>query len=263
MKKKQEAWVTDQAQKLASADALRALALAQVQAFGIVFSGSPVSEEAARDALRSWEAAGWVKKARRGLWLNALSRPAGSVEDLLSLARPGAVASLHSVLGSCGAHNNPSVMAFGVRPAAAGVARDAGRVSTLFGDLCFYELPERFFGEEWMSSASAQPSFAPEKALLDWIYLGAHPKTKLPEPNPADIDLEALDLGLAAAWAQKLRLRAELSDWLGRHPEPTEKSLELVRLAREEGLSVVRHPKLAAGEGHSQRERARARGLAR
>jgi hypothetical protein len=53
----------------------------------------------------------------------------------------------------------------------------------------------------------------PEKALLDWIYLGASPRTKISGP-PLDLALDRLNLPRLKRLAKAMDLRAALDGYL-------------------------------------------------
>ena len=59
------------------------------------------------------------------------------------------------------------------------------------------------------------PRATSEKALLDWIYLGASPRTKLSGP-PLDIDLDRLDTARLTRLSRRMNLASELKDYLAR-----------------------------------------------
>jgi hypothetical protein len=248
---------------LSRASAPRALALADVQAAAEASTGHALGKRAARAAVKAWEADGSLRKVGSSLWLNGLCKPRGRLDDALHAIHPEAVSSLHSVLGSTGVHNNPSVMAFAVAPS----DEPAGPpkvISTPLGDMRLHALPRVFFeepqGESWRSSIHAYPSFAPEKALLDWLYLGTQKAASLPEPNPGDVDLGMLNLDKAGSWARTLGLTSQLAHWLLRHPEPTAQSRALVE--SECSIQPPSRKPFPLVDG-AVRKKARARGLAR
>ena len=55
----------------------------------------------------------------------------------------------------------------------------------------------------------------PEKALLDWIYLGASPRTKISGP-PLDLALDRLNLPRLKRLAKAMDVRAALDAYLSR-----------------------------------------------
>jgi len=59
------------------------------------------------------------------------------------------------------------------------------------------------------------PRARTEKALLDWIYLGDSPRTKLAFP-PLDIDLERVDKSRLKRLADRMKLSKQLDEYLAR-----------------------------------------------
>jgi len=69
--------------------------------------------------------------------------------------------------------------------------------------------------EDRMDLDVLYPQASPEKALMDWIYLGASPRTKL-APPPLDIDLERLDKRRLKRLADRMKLSDQLGEYLAR-----------------------------------------------
>jgi hypothetical protein len=59
------------------------------------------------------------------------------------------------------------------------------------------------------------PHATTEKALLDWIYLGDSPRTKLASP-PLDIDLERVDKRRLKHLTDRMKLAEKLYEYLVR-----------------------------------------------
>lgn len=66
-----------------------------------------------------------------------------------------------------------------------------------------------------MNLDARYPRATSEKALLDWVYLGASPRTKIALP-PIDIDMELLDRDRLERLAAKMGLDVRLKDYLSR-----------------------------------------------
>lgn len=60
------------------------------------------------------------------------------------------------------------------------------------------------------------PRTTPEKALLDWIYLGASPRSRMTRP-PYDIDVETLNAPRLFRLANTMGLTDLLNDWLAHY----------------------------------------------
>jgi hypothetical protein len=69
--------------------------------------------------------------------------------------------------------------------------------------------------EDRMDLDALYPRASPEKALLDWLYLGNSPRTKL-APPPLDIDLTRLNAQHLKRLADRMQLSTQLQDYLER-----------------------------------------------
>ena len=223
-----------------------------------------------KSAIRWLEKTHALRKVRNNIFLNTSKKPSGRLDDLVSYANTKAIVSLHSSLGSSGVHHNPSIMSFGVYPASIDKAgREHSDTPTRIGHLKLYALPEHFFDQDqdysWISEGHRHARFIPEKALLDWIWLGNHQDSSLPEPNPCDIDLDKLDLNKVGFFAHKLAMDDSFTSWLSRHPSPNEQAQEIIGKHKKtypEPLPINIHHK-RIHQTMTLREKARARGLAR
>lgn len=168
---------------------------------------------------RDLEAAGFLEKASRGVWINARAFPAARLEEALGIARRGAVASLHSVLGDCGFLNNPSRTATGVVPLGAGEpARSTGSWTSKAGArFHVWSMPREAMeiGREWLDASVPYARAIPERALCDWLLIAARGKAGLPPP-PADVDGDELDRGLAREIARAYGIERELDAFADR-----------------------------------------------
>ncbi len=163
------------------------------------------------NTLHSWinemTEAGELVKVYRSLYANMRAHPPVVPPEACQYMYPGAVVSLQYVLGAFGIINNPPRAITFVAPIR---HTEAGRrvspmVRTItgdFGEFRLHALPERMLD----SSAGVRSDLldptakfyaraTPEKALVDWIYLAASPrsKSKLTMP-PFDTDVDDLDL---------------------------------------------------------------------
>ena len=74
---------------------------------------------------------------------------------------------------------------------------------------------EEILRHKWIQSEQAGHDIGFEKALLDWIYLGVSPRTKLSQPPP-DIDLGLLNTNRLKRLAQASGLQIHLKKYLSR-----------------------------------------------
>ncbi len=121
--------------------------------------------------------------------------------DAIAWFHTDAVVSLNTVLGDSGILNNPTTVVTAVVPIDRGRHPPArlGRKATLAGIVHFFGIPrhilqagkpeDRLEAEEQYEHSRATP----EKALVDWIYLGSSPRSRRTPPPRDDIGMELLD----------------------------------------------------------------------
>jgi hypothetical protein len=184
---------------------------------GLVRPG--ISDTTVRTAIEELKEAGALLKISNGLYMNKRSLPAPSIAEAARFIRKHAVVSLQSVLGECGVTNNPSAIVTCVVPLSATSHPNLGTVQTESGaTFRFFGLPERFFPpkagkvRELFISSKPCPCFIPEKALLDWLYLGNSISSKM-TPPPFDIDPEMIDWRRARDLAEKIGMSQLLEDY--------------------------------------------------
>ncbi len=182
-------------------------------------------KKAARNTVFKWIReqidAGVLRPVTRGLYLNQLARPQPGPAEAASFIRSGAIVSLQTVLGDAGITNSYSDIVTSVLPIRAGVAQSSRPVMASGIEYRFHVMPAELLDEEAgavqdrMDLVVLYPRASPEKALLDWIYLGASPRTKLALP-PLDIDVARLDKRRLKRLADRMKLSSRLEDYLAR-----------------------------------------------
>ena len=171
--------------------------------------------------LRAQRANGVLRPITRGLYLNQLAQPRPQAAEAADYVRTGAVVSLQTVLGDAGATNNYSDIVTCVVPIHDGVAQSSRPVRAERIEFRFHAMPARLLDaragaiEDRVNLDVAYGRASAEKALLDWIYLGASPRTRLSGP-PLDIDLDLLSLPRLRRLAKAMNLGKALADYLER-----------------------------------------------
>jgi hypothetical protein len=100
-----------------------------------------------------------------------------------------------------------------------GIAPSSRAVKAERIEFRFHAMPVRLLDERAGALADRMDidvSYAratPEKALLDWIYLGASSRTKLSSP-PLDIDLDKLNLPRLRRLAKAMGISSLFTDYL-------------------------------------------------
>lgn len=165
---------------------------------------SGLREEATRKALRRLEMKGYVKRLGKMLYANNLLPP--SIEEVaMILGRPCYI-SLESGLER---HGLISQMPLVLTCAS---AVESGGRGTPFGEILFHRLrPSLFFG---YTMDNGVLSAAPEKALLDFIYINLKTKGGLPALD--ELAWERLDRARLGKWVQDypLSVRRNLAPWI-------------------------------------------------
>ena len=181
----------------------------------------PVAGSSLSHWLKSAEARGGLKRVQRGLYLNGFRAPPGRLADAAGWLRMDAVVSLNTVLGEAGVLNNPSRVVTAVVPVDAGAPPpQLGRKPTAAGTFHFFGLPRRILEagaprDRLQTGDGVEHARAtPEKALLDWLYLAASPRSHRTWPARGDVDVEMLDKARLRRLARAARLAGILDAWL-------------------------------------------------
>lgn len=179
----------------------------------------------ARGTLFNWLRAqrhnGVLRPVTRGLYLNQLAQPQPQAAEAAAYVRTGAVVSLQTVLGGAGVTNNYSDIVTSVVPIRDGVAPSSRPVTAERLEFRFHAIPVHLLDEragaleDRLDLDVTYARATPEKALLDWIYLGASPRTKLSGP-PLDIELDKLNMPRLRRLAKAMGLGAALATFLSR-----------------------------------------------
>ena len=182
-------------------------------------------KKAARNTVFKWirdqTDAGVLRPITRGLYLNQLARPQPTAAEAASFVRSGAIVSLQTVLGDAGITNSYSDIVTSVLPVRKGLAQSSRSVIASGIEYRFHAMPARLLDaeagdlEDRMDLDVLYPRATAEKALLDWIYLGESPRTKLAGP-PLDIDLERLDKRRLRRLANSMKLAKQVEEYFAR-----------------------------------------------
>lgn len=178
---------------------------------------------AARGTLFRWirgqTEIGALRPVTRGLYLNRLAQPAPVLAEAAGHVRSGAIVSLQTVLGEAGITNNYPDIVTAVLPIREGIAQSSRPVMANSAEFRFHAMPARLLEERAgrstyrLDADATYPRATAEKALLDWIYLGASRWTRLAGP-PLDIDSDLLDLRRLTRLAKQMELESELNAYL-------------------------------------------------
>ena len=172
--------------------------------------------------VRALTATGALQPVTRGVYLNRLAGPAVHAAEAAQYIRRGAVVSLAWVLERSGALNNFGDTVTCVVPQVPGMAPPkVGERDTAAGPFRFYAMPHRLFEagttrvEDVQDLHYSYPRATPERALLDWIYLGASVRSRLPPP-PLDLQLRGMSQSRLARLAKAMGIGEPWRDWHAR-----------------------------------------------
>lgn len=171
--------------------------------------------------IRAQVASGALRLMTRGLYLNQLATPRPTASEAAGFIRTGAIVSLQTVLGDAGITNNFPDVVTSVIPHERGRVSSVRPVKAADMEFRFHSLPARLLDEraggleDRMDLDVKYSRATPEKALLDWLYLGASPYSKIAGP-PLDLETERLDASRLRRLARSMELAEELKAWQAR-----------------------------------------------
>ena len=186
-----------------------------------------ISEATFKRWVSSMREAGLLKTVRRGLYLNALAQPPVQPDEAAGHISRGAIVSLQKVLGDAGVLNNftsriTCVLALPPEKTVGGKASfgysqpSTGQVNTLAGIYTFQALPFDLIHkagalDDCLEVLPYQRA-TPEKAFLDWLYLGATSRSHMTLP-PLDLDFDRLDQARLQRLAEAMGVNRALKQW--------------------------------------------------
>lgn len=179
----------------------------------------------ARNTLFRWVrdqvASGVLRPMTRGLYLNQLAAPRPAAAEAAGFIRTGAIVSLHTVLGEAGITNNFPDVVTSVVPHERGHVSSVRPVKAADVEFRFHSMPARLLDEragapeDRMDVDFRYSRATAEKALLDWLYLGESPYSKITGP-PLDVEMERLDASRLRRLARSMGLSEAFKAWRAR-----------------------------------------------
>ena len=169
--------------------------------------------------LNQWSELGLVEKVAFGVFLNKTCQVQPMPDEAAGFIRNKAVVSLQRVLGASGVLNNPSHWITCVIPYGSGV-KD-GLISNTNTTFKFTKIHATLFPsiqDDWFSDAFDTGTnylrATPEKAILDWVYLGTIPTGRAkPLPPRHDIDFDLFDEEKLSRLARKMNIEEQYTKW--------------------------------------------------
>jgi hypothetical protein len=164
---------------------------------------------------------GALRPVTRGLYLNQMAVPRPTAAEAAGFVRTGAIVSLQTVLGEAGITNNFPDIVTSVVPHERGHVSSVRPVKAADSEFRFHSMPIRLLDErageleDRMDLDVKYPRSTPEKALLDWLYLGKSNYSKIAGP-PLDLEFGQLDASRLNRLARSMGLVEELKAWRAR-----------------------------------------------
>ncbi|MFT4100233.1 MAG: hypothetical protein QM674_04170 [Burkholderiaceae bacterium] len=216
-------WKADAERLLMSADSPSVLRTAMLHA--LVTTGREDAPSAA--TFSRWVAemadVGKLQEVIKGVYLNRLGHRDVSPAAASHWVRHRSVVSLSWVLEQAHVTNNFGDTITCVIPIEPGWPNpQVGDRRTAAGTFRFFAMPAHLVDERAGKLDDIRdlrfdyPRTTPEKALLDWIYLGASSRSRLTRP-PFDLDLAALDRRRLNRTAKAMGLSERLEGWVRRY----------------------------------------------
>jgi len=217
-------WQVQLTDLLSSPDAPRVITPAILDRMASSLPQSP-SRMSVYRWIRDSVADGSLGRAGRGVYLNNLADPKPEPDEAVTVLSPKATVSLQRVLSKTGVYKGDGSVITAVVP----LERNApppkvGVFEYGIGTVWLFAIPERvLFACDRalrLQEGVSYPIATPEKALSDWLYLGASTKSRLDLPNVADLDLSAINqdkmriiasrMGVGNVWLSLFRESREL-----------------------------------------------------
>ena len=213
------AWKIAGERALLAVDAPHVVTTQDLLGYATVNSGEHPASATFTRWLASLVAVGKLQPVTRGVYLNRYAGPAVHAAEAAQYLRRGAVVSLAWVLERSGALNNSGDTVTCVVPMARGWAPPkVGEQLTSSSSFRFYGMPQHVMLagsgriEDVQDLAYGYPRATPERALMDWIYLGSSVRSRLPLPPP-DIDLREMSLTRLSRLARAMGTQDAWANW--------------------------------------------------
>lgn len=186
---------------------------------------TPPSTATLQRWLRDMAASTKLQEVIKGVYLNRMGHNDVSPAAAAQWIRARSVVSLAWVLEQAGVTNNIGDTITCVIPTdPTWTNPQIGDRHTALGTFRFFAMPARLVLFDEVSTVLADvrdlrfdyPRTTPEKALLDWIYLGASARSRMTRP-PMDLDTGLLNRRKLERLAKRMDIVAEFNEWQAAH----------------------------------------------
>ena len=213
-------WKADAERVLMQADSPSVMTTAMLNA--LMTTGRPDAPSPA--TFTRWVAAmaeaGKLQEVIKGVYLNRLGHRDASAAAAAHWVRSRSVVSLSWVLEQAHVTNNFGDTVTCVIPTVPGLPNpQIGDRVTAAGTFRFFAMPAPLVDERAGRLEDIQdlrfnyPRTTPEKALADWIFLGASPRSRMTRP-PFDLEMEALNTARLRRIMKSMGILPLLDEWL-------------------------------------------------
>lgn len=213
------AWKVAGERALLAADAPHVITTQDLLGYASVNSREHPAPASFARWLRALVAVGKLQPVTRGVYLNRYAGPTVHAAEAAQYLRRSAVVSLAWVLERSGALNNFGDTVTCVVPLARGWAPPkVGEQRTAATPFRFYGMPQHIMLagssriEDVQDLSYGYPRATPERALMDWVYLGSSVRSRLPLP-PLDLDLSEMSMGRLNRLAKAMGTEKAWSAW--------------------------------------------------
>jgi hypothetical protein len=207
---------------LISLGAPRVVTIQDLQSYARLNAERQPSASAVTRWVRMLNETGKLQPVTRGVYLNRLAGPSVHPAEASQYIRRGAVVSLAWVLERSGALNNFGDTVTCVVPQCSDFSPPrVGERETTAGQFRFYAVRMTVLSagreniEDVQDLNFAYPRATPERALLDWIYLGACVRSRLSLP-PLDIQMHQMNPSRLKRLASAMGIARQWTEWHAR-----------------------------------------------
>lgn len=207
---------------LISLGAPRVVTIQDLQSYAMLNAEKRPSASAVTRWVRILNETGKLQQVTRGVYLNRMAGPSVHSAEASQYIRRGAVVSLAWVLECSGALNNFGDTVTCVVPQCSDFAPPrVGERKTTAGQFRFYAMPMTVLSagreniEDVQDLNFTYPRATPERALLDWIYLGASVRSRL-SPPPFDIRMHQMSQPRLKRLARAVGITGQWTEWHAR-----------------------------------------------
>ena len=216
-------WKVDAERLLLSAESPSVLTTAMLHTLATTGRAAPPSSATVGRWVTDMAGTGKLREVIKGVYLNHLGHRDVSPAAAAHWVRHRSVVSLSWVLEQSHITNNFGDTITCVIPTEAGWPNPrVGDRHTSAGTFIFFAMPAHLVDERAGKFEDIRdprfdyPRTTPEKALLDWIYLGASSRSRLTRP-PLDLDLGALNQRRLSRLAKTMNLTVPLKAWISQY----------------------------------------------